>query len=202
MPKVIFDDSRGLTQQAGQGVDVLHGIVNLATETQPSGAGLISTGAPGKPLVRVVEENGVITTTIKVNLKGFSSSRTVGDVIGLTGAAFAPILQYSLAKHGVLFRTEITCIELPADGGAGTAAPDIDITANASDELVEDGAAGAARVHENGGDHALGKTVEKLAPGAITNDHFLYLTVGADAGASGTYTQGKLIIRLFGQRTF
>ena len=99
---------------------------------------------------------------------------------------------------GVLYKAEITCLEIPGEQTA-TITTDIDIAFNASASLAYDGAAGTAEIN-TGGFAALGHTTVSIAS-PPTNSDYIYLVEGATAATPGEYSGGKLVIRLYGRAT-
>ena len=155
------------------------------------GAGLIGTGPAPKAYRRT--ENGVITTTYKIDLTGLTGKGTIADdCIGLkTGAADSYFDQYTIAAHGVIFKVEMHYLETPA--GCGTLT-EIDLSANAAakeyDEAVGD-------VFLDSGLTAAGKTAQALLPGIVA-DHYMHLVEGNTNGDDTVFTAGQLIIKLYG----
>ena len=61
----------------------------------------------------------------------------------------------------------------------------------------------SAAVFTMGGNVALGKTTQSLAPAQPDADgDVIYLTVGAAPGGTATHTGGKLLIKFYGSPTF
>ncbi len=196
MPKVEITSSSGLVQLAGSG-DVAFGL-----KTDVSGAGLISTDTQSTPRIRVSQINDEIITTITLNLKGLDHSNSAGDIIGLGAGGAATLFQYKTATHGILHKAEISCLSIPT--AASNPCLDFDIRSDDVGTLVEDNATGTndVLVYEMGGDLATGTTIEDLTVGQAANNQYLYLCVGAAPGGAATHTGGKLVIRLFGHKSF
>lgn len=139
----------------------------------------------------VSRANGIITTSILIDLTGLASEPT--DYIIGVGSSAAHIGQITTARNGTILAVRMTCLELPAGGaddidlysateGTGTRANDIvaDLTETV---LITSGAAWASG------------TV-KGSTGVPANGDYLYLTSGE--AVAGTYTAGKFLIELFG----
>ena len=157
------------------------------------GAGAIGTAfAPKK---YQWEENGSIITEIHVDLTGLAVVGTAAnDVIGLAAGGAAYLDQYNVATHGVIYKAEAICLEVPGEGTA-TITVDIDVAFNASGTLAYDGAAGAAEL--NFGGMAAGAIYTVTAP-ALTTADYMYLVEGDTAATTGVYNGGMLIFRLYG----
>ena len=105
------------------------------------------------------------------------------------------------AKQGILYKVEVSCIELPA--AASNNLLDFDLIANSSATLAFDGdASGGTSIFAAGGNFALGTTIQNLAVSQPTNEHYIYLCDGATSTAADTFTAGKLVIKLFGRASF
>ena len=140
----------------------------------------------------VTKDNGLITTTILIDLTGLASSTTDLDIIGV-GTSPAHIGQVSVARSGTLLSGRMTCLEVPAGGVA-----DIDLYSATEGTGVFDG--GVAALTETalitaGGNWTLA-LVKAIAQPAATSQ-YLYLT-GSAAGTAATYTAGKFLIELQG----
>ena len=160
------------------------------------GAGAIGTSSFGAPQTRRWTENGVIVTELKVDLTGLTAhGATGGDVIGIKAAApDAYLLQNVVADMGIVFRTEMSCIEVPA--GAGTLL-DIILVLNASATLGYTDAGGTTLGIDPGGDWAAGVT--KVNEGTPpTANHYYYLTEGTTDGDDSVFTGGQFLIRFYG----
>lgn len=195
MPKVIIDPAKGLFQESGSG-DVAFGVAS----TSVPGAGLLSTEVA--PSVRVSQINDEVVTTIKLDLTGLDHSNALGDIVGLGAGGAATLLQYKVATHGILTRAEIHCIELPT--ASSNPLLDFDIISDDAGTLVEDQAPSTNNVTvlASAADVAKGKVIEDTALGVPTDEQYLYLCVGAAPGGAATHTAGKLVIKLFGHKSF
>lgn len=153
------------------------------------GAGLIGTGIAPKAYRRT--ENGVIITTYKIDLTGLTAKGTDDDCIGLkVGHADSYFDQYTIAAHGVLFKTEMIIVETLA--GAGTV--EVDLSANAA----------AKEYDEAVGDKFLDSGITAAGQSAVdltntpTADHYLHIVESDDVGDDSVFTAGQLIIILYG----
>jgi hypothetical protein len=134
--------------------------------------------------------NGEIVTTILLDLRGgIRSEGNINSVIGENGEASAYITQITTAVNGVVYKGEISCIEVPTTGTS-----DIDLAVK--DAAMTQGTAGYDHALVNAGAWTLGKLVEFTLPtGGIVGD-FLYLAEGT--ASAGTYDAGKFVIKLYG----
>lgn len=162
-------------------------VEDIAVLTE-NGAGSIGTGAE-LSTTRTLED-GVIVTSIKIDLTGLASVATANDVIGLAAGGVAFIGQNDVAKNGVIFKTENSCIVTPTGGDN-----DVNIVSNASAALEYDGAGGTSYI-SNSGDLLAGQTIQNLVP-AITADDYFYLTAGT-GDVAAAYTAGQYIFKLYG----
>lgn len=160
-----------------------------AALTSEHGAGAVGTAAT--PTTHRYTANGTIITEIKVDLTGLDSSGTENDVIGLAAGGAAYIGRYVVATNGILYRAEMSCLEVPLTGDADV----ILVAGSAADEAFDDTVANTIAVCDGTGDWALGETIVNNVPG-ITANYYLYLTQGATDDA--TYTAGQFLIRLYG----
>lgn len=162
--------------------------IEFPSVSSEHGAGAVGTGVA--PVTYRTEENGIIITRIKIDLTGLKSKGTANDVIGLATGGAAYIGRNVVAKNGVIFKAEFSCIETPAGGD-----DDVNVVTNASGALAYDGAGGTTYI-SNSGPIVAGKTIQNLTP-AITANHYYYLTCGA-GDTEGVYTAGQFILTLYG----
>ena len=161
------------------------------------GAGAISTFMA--PQTRRWVENGVIITQVKADLTGLGGKGTAADdVIGLPAGGAAYLYRNVVNDNGIIFKYEISCIELPA-AASGSATVDIDFAWNSSGSLAYDGAAGTSEVDMGG--LAAGQTHMVDAPG-LTADDYLYLTEGDTAATDGVYNAGQYMFTFYGHPLF
>ena len=161
-------------------------------------AGTATSSGGGFDATNVIEAtyvaniNGEIITTLLIDIGAGSivSSGDADDVIGENDTANAYITKITTAINGIIYRGEMSCIEVPTTGD-----PDINLCADSSGTVAED-VGGMDHVLVNGGTWTLGQKTDLTIPsGGIVND-YLYLTHGGTT--SGTYDAGKFIIKLYG----
>lgn len=154
------------------------------------GAGAIGTAFA--PRTFRWNDNGTIITEIHIDLTGLDSSGTANDVIGLAdpGTDAAYIGRNVVAKNGIIYKVEMTCLEVPTGGDADV----ILVAGSAADETFDDTVANTATIADGTGDWTLGQTVSFVD--GITANYYLYLTQGATDDAA--YTAGQFLIRLYG----
>jgi len=168
----------------------LTGDIIATAETGEVSPGAIGTGVA--PVVARREEDGVIITTLKIDLTGLASAATANDVIGGSAGVtdIAIIGRNILADNGVIFKVEFSCIETPVGGD-----DDVNVVSNVS-AILEVGDAGGTAYLANSGDLVAGQTIQNLVP-AITADHYFYLTAGTGDTAA-EYTAGQYILTTYG----
>lgn len=159
--------------------------ISVLAET---GAGIIGTSVA--PTTTRTLEDGVIVTSIKIDLTGLASVATANDAIGLAAGGVSFIGRNVVANNGVVFKTEFSCIETPVGGDL-----EVNVVTNASGIIEYDGAAGTAYISDSGALTA-GKTIQNLVP-ALTADHYFYLAGGAGDKAAA-YTAGQFLLKLYG----
>jgi hypothetical protein len=177
---------------------------NLSTSY---GAGALST--EHAPRIYQYQERGVIISKILVDLTGLAGNNDEGDVIGLAAGGAAYIFKYVQGETGVIFKIDMTCLELPTSGSNNLL--DIDLRSNSSATTVATGDGnGFTAVIAAGGDWLLGATKSTLqentaspAPAALpaAND-YLYLVEGAASGGANTFTAGKYMITIYGHKAY
>lgn len=172
----------------------LTGNINLPTVSAAEhGAGAI--GTTFAPRTYRFTERGHIITEIHVDLDGLAcKGDAANDVIGLAAGGAAYIGRYVTATYGIVYRGEVICLETPTEETA-TITTDIDIAFNASGALVYDGAAGAAEMNLGGLAAGNVYVVESMA---LTANDYIYLVEGDAAAATGEYSGGQIILRLYG----
>jgi len=155
------------------------------------GAGAIGTAFAPRTYRRT--ENGVIITTIKIDLTGLKvKGDAAKDAIGLGAGGAAYIGRYVVATYGVVFKIEIACIELPAGTNTTT---DIDLGAEDAANTAYDGAVDDVVIDT--GALVAGETAITNVPALTAND-YIYLIEGDTTAAEGTYTAGQYIITFYG----
>ena len=191
---------RGVEQGANTfaGVNTFNGNITTTDESATYGAGALSTEIA--PSTKIYNFMGDIITTIQVDLTGLKSANDDGDIIGLDGTDGAYLLQYKTATHGILYKSEVICVELPT--ASSNECLDFDIAAVAAADGAYDDDANAGTFHTGGGNVALGTSQVDLAMGTLTNNHYVYLLTGATHSGASVFTGGKLVIKLYGRASF
>ncbi len=164
-------------------------------EAAEHGAGAIGTSSFGAPQTTRYFVNGVIITEIKIDITGLGCKGDLqGDAIGLVAGGAAYIGRYVTASYGIVYRIEMSCLELPA--GSATSVLDIDLMAENDGDVVYDGPVDDT-VLARAGVWAAGETIVDDAPALTANDYF-YLGEGDTTGDTGVYTAGQFLIRMYG----
>lgn len=155
----------------------------------PAGVG-ITAGTGTVYETSVARNNGIVTTSIMIDLTGLNSGGTAGDIIGTNGAGVAYIARITTADNGTVFGVKMTCYELPAGGDT-----DIDLYSATEGTGVEDVAISTLTETQiiNSGTLALGTTAFGTD---IVADQYLYLV--GQGTSNATYTAGRLLIEIFG----
>jgi hypothetical protein len=155
----------------------------------PAGVG-ITAGTGTVYETSVARNNGIVTTSIMIDLTGLNSGGTAGDIIGTNGAGVAYIAQITTADNGTVFGVKLTCYELPAGGDT-----DIDLYSATEGTGVEDVAISTLTETQiiNSGTLALGTTAFGTE---IAANQYLYLV--GQGTSNATYTAGRLLIEIFG----
>ena len=155
------------------------------------GAGLIGSGLAPTAYRRT--ENGVIITTYKIDLTGLTGKgSSADDCIGLkSGAADSYFDQYTIAAHGILFKSELIYLETPA--GCGSLVQ-IDLSAAAAEKEYDEA---VGDIFLNSGLTAAGLSAVDLV-NSPTADHYMHLVEGTTNGDDSVFTAGQLIIILYG----
>lgn len=162
---------------------------SAAAIANPAGAGVTAgTGTVYK--TSVATGNGIVTTTIMIDLTGLSSGGTAGDIIGVPGSNPAWIARITTADSGTIFGVRMTCYEAPAGGDT-----DIDLYSATEGTGVEDGAIGSLTETQiiNSGVLSAGTVVYGTD---IAANQYLYLVGQGTANAA--YTAGRLLIEIYG----
>lgn len=155
----------------------------------PAGVG-ITAGTGTVYETSVARNNGIVTTSIMIDLTGLQSGGTAGDIIGTNGAGVAYIAQITEANNGTIFGVRMTCYELPVGGDT-----DIDLFSATEDTGIEDVAITTLTETQiiNSGTLALGTAAFGTD---IVADQYLYLVGQGTSNAA--YTAGRLLIEIFG----
>jgi len=170
------------------------------TVTGRSGSGMATPAATGAGIegtavvyeTSVSENNGIVTTSIMIDLTGLNSGGTAGDIIGKNGSGVAYIGRITTADSGTVFGVKMTCYEVPAGGD-----DDIDLYSATEGTGVEDVAISTLTETQiiNSGTLALGTTVFGTD---IAANQYLYLV--GQGTSNATYTAGRLLIEIYGSK--
>ena len=161
------------------------------------GAGLLGTSSFAGPNTYQTSANGIIKTTYEIDLTGLGSKSDEGDVKGLVAGGAAYLDRIVTATHGLIFKAEMSILELPA--ASSNPGLDIDLRSNSSDSAAYDtDGSGYTAVITMGGDAVAGATYVGAA-GQPANNDYLYLITGATHTGDSVYTGGQLIITLWGR---
>ena len=162
------------------------------------GAGAVGTSSFGAPQTRRWIENGSFVTEIRIDVTGLTAhGATQHDVIGIKSAApDAYLIQHDVNTMGVIYKTEMWCLEAPAGAGSLN---DISIAWNSSGTLGYTEAAGTTYgIDGTSAAWAAGNYLVSGNQAAPTDDHYLYLTEGSTDGYDSVFTSGMFVIRLHG----
>ena len=156
----------------------------------PAGVG-ITAGTGTVYETSVARNNGIVTTSIMIDLTGLNSGGTAGDIIGTNGSSTPSyIARITAADNGTVFGVRMTCYELPVGGDT-----DIDLYSATEGTGTEDSAITALTETQiiNSGTLALGSAVYGTD---IAANQYLYLV--GQGTANAIYTAGRLLIEIFG----
>ena len=153
-----------------------------------TGAGIEGSAAVYETSVKT--ENGIVTTSIMIDLTGLQSGGTAGDIIGKNGSGVAYIARITTADNGTVFGVKMTCFEATAGGDT-----DIDLYSATEGTGVEDVAISTLTETQiiNSGTLSLGTTAFGTD---IAADQYLYLVGQGTSNAA--YTAGRLLIEIYG----
>jgi len=186
----------GLTQKQKNAVNIIQ--TPFVDIGQTWAAGAIGTGAGNKAYRHTDATTGLITTELHIDLTGLQGESTAAKVIGIKAdAPDAYLYRNVVANNGVLFKTEISCIELPAGGGT----VDVNFVWAASATLGYNDAGGTT-FGINSGTWVAGNTLTSydglVSVTSGTANHYLYLTDGDGNADDSVFTAGQYVIRLYG----
>ena len=178
-----------ISVNATTGAETLTGSFGFAMGT-PAATGAGIEGAAAVYETSVARNNGIVTTSIMIDLTGLQSGGTAGDIIGKNGAGVAYIGRVTAANSGTVFGVRMTCYETPAGGDT-----DIDLYSATEGTGVEDVAISTLAETQiiNSGALAVGSAVYG---GDIVANQYLYLVGQGTSNAA--YTAGRLLIEIFG----
>jgi hypothetical protein len=164
-------------------------------EVGGQGAGSVGVGGINRAYKRT--ENGVIITTIEVDITGLGcKGGNADDAIG-TGTVPAYIYEMTTAKNGIITEVTMECVEIPA--GSGSATVDINLTMNSAGTIDYDEAVSNDYLFNSDVVFsAAGLKLVNIDPSFATTD-FIYLTEGDAAATDGVYTAGQFVITLYGR---
>jgi len=178
-----------ISVNAANGAETLTGSFGFSMGTPAAtGAGIEGTAAVYE--TSVARNNGIVTTSIMIDLTDLQSGGTAGDIIGKNGAGVAYIGRVTASNSGTVFGVRMTCYETPAGGD-----DDIDLYSATEATGVEDSAITALTEAQiiNSGALAVGSVVYGTD---VAADQYLYLVGQGTANAA--YTAGRLLIEIFG----
>ena len=166
-------------------------LAHAAADLAEHGDGAL--GAGGSISTNRYTRDGTIITEILIDLTGLDSSGVANDVIGTKtpGTDAAYIGRNVVGTNGVIYKVEMSCLEVPLTGDADI----LLVQGSAADETFDDTVADTVTLCDGTGDWALGETIVNIAP-AVTANYYYYLTQGGADDA--TYTAGQFIIRFYG----
>jgi hypothetical protein len=153
-----------------------------------TGAGIEGTAAVYE--TSVARNNGIVTTSIMIDLTGLNSGGTAGDIIGKNGSGVAYIGRVVTADNGTVFGVRLTCYETPAGGDT-----DIDLYSATEGTGVEDVAISTLTETQILNSGAL-STGQQVFGTDIAANQYLYLVGQGTSNAA--YTAGRLLIEIFG----
>ena len=183
--------------------------VSASGDTNAPGPGLQSGSVTG-PVMRVQEVNGEVITTITLDLQGLSGSTSAGglQVMGNAESASDPayLYQHQDSINGILYKAELSCIELITAGGG-------DNTRNFCLSASTLGTYGHGQVAASMGDPfcvmapeaaiTKGQTIVDTFVSSSDNAYvYIVNGVAATGSSGGQYTGGKLVFRLYGHKDF
>jgi hypothetical protein len=183
----------GIALEAATAADDVIEILPLGLLNEQPGntAGVGITGSAAVWKSTVVNQGGIIKTTMLIDLTGLNSGGTADDIIGADGAGVAHLGQITAALNGTIVGGLLTCLETPATGD-----DDINVYSAVEATGVEDTAISALDETAlcNSGDLTAGTQIGLAAPAA---DEYIYLT-GGTGDSDATYTAGILMLEFWG----
>jgi ABC-type molybdate transport system substrate-binding protein len=138
--------------------------------------------------------DGSIITDIEIDLTGLDSSGTENDVIGLeSGAPAAYLGRNVVSTNGIIYKVEVTCLEVPLTGDADI----LFVAGSDANEAFDLTVANTQTIADGTGDWTLGETIVLTAPAAIAANYYYYMTQGATD--NNKYTAGQFLLRFYGK---
>jgi len=163
------------------------------------GTGAISTGgtAAGVPQYARTTVGDIIITTVKIDLMGLKAKGgAAGDAIGV-GTTPAYVYKNNIFQNGVIFKQEISCLELPT-AASGTVTDDINLAWNSAATIDFDEAAGTGSEMDAGA--MVAGQVFSDATAAITANHYAYLTEGSTEASDCVFATGQYLLTFYGAK--
>ena len=142
------------------------------------------------------DDDNKVKTNIIIDLTDLESEATLADIIGNDSAANSHFGQINYSQTGQIYKSVITCLEVPAGGEV-----DIDVYQSTASNGTEGAAvtalAGATQLLDTATDWTAGTS--KTFTTNPSDANYLYLAVGTSSSpTAGTYTTGKFLIELYG----
>tara|TARA_R100001463_G_scaffold22897_1_gene54914 strand:+ start:83 stop:1000 length:918 start_codon:yes stop_codon:yes gene_type:complete len=161
------------------------------------GEGIIGVGSATVPRYHRYKQGQDIITTMTVDLTGSTSNNVVDDIIGKAAGGAAYWYKRVDSVNGVIYKIEMSCLELPtASSNPGL---DIDIRSDANPARIFDyGAGSLTAVLASGGNLTQGTTIQTLVGPHGEDGHYFYFTVGGSHSGSSVYTGGQLMVKFYG----
>ena len=185
-----------LLKTVGSSDGKLRAVAAGTTLAHSYGLGATSTGA-GAPQYARTTVGDVIITTIKIDLMGLKAKGgAAGDAIGV-GTNPAYIYKNVPNENGIIFKQEISCLELPT-AASGTVTDDINLAWNSAATIDYDEAAGTGS-EINAGALVAGQVVSDTTA-ALTANHYAYLTEGITEASDCVFANGQYLITLYGAK--
>lgn len=169
------------------------------TNSTSYGTGAISTGtgAAGVPQYARTTVGDVIITTVKIDLMGLKAKGgNAGDAIGV-GTTPAYVYKNNVFQNGVIFKQEISCLELPT-AASGTVTDDINLAWNSAATIDFDEAVGTGS--EIDADAMVAGQVVSDETAAITANHYAYLTEGSAEASDCVFATGQYLLTFYGAK--
>ena len=179
------------------------GDITMTTATATAAGGGVSNAASQSMFVE--KKNGVIKTTILIDIAGLTGANADTIVIGDGTDANAYLTKLTYATNGVVYYARMGCMEVPAGNtlninlAVSTAdlASGADISGEANYGILLDC---ASEVWARGGFRTPPPADVTAGLGDVDN-LFLYLSTGATGGGTSNYSAGQFVIELFGAPT-
>ena len=177
------------------------GDIEMTTATATAAGSGVSNAASQSMFVE--KKNGVIKTTILIDIAGLNSADTVGKVIGDGTDANAYLTKLTYAINGIVYEARIGCMETP--NSAGTHTKNIDIRASTTNHAgAADGSGDPLWLDCGSVDWSIGAKrtpppEDVIAALGSADDLYLYLSAGTTvSSATAAYNAGQFIIELWG----